>query len=110
MPVLNQAPAELDIRYVAGDTVTMQLNFMTGTGPSAVPLDMTGYTITAVTKTTATIITVTPVNLALGQIRLSLSSYQTSLLIPNETWAITWTDLANNTLTPIQGRMQGAIK
>jgi len=48
MATLKQLPAPLDLSFIAGDEFNFTLRFRAPSGTTTVPLDLTGYTITAV--------------------------------------------------------------
>jgi len=110
-----QLPADVSIKFVAGDEVAIALDF---------DRNLTGHTITApvyVTNVyaaggggtgfvtavgqTAAVFTIENTNLAAGQIKLGLSESQTNALSPaiGYRWYLRWVDPNSVTRTVLSG-------
>lgn len=115
MATFSQLPGGLDITFVQGDEVAIALDF---------DRDLTGFTIetkvyvTAVyaaglggagsvetVGTTAATFTISPTDLAAGQITIGLSEAQTALLSPSIAyrWYMRWVDTTLFTRTVLSG-------
>jgi hypothetical protein len=120
----NQTPAELSITMIPGDELNVGMNFTAPSGNTTTPLNLAGYTFDArvfvptfanpdggfgsgsyTVGTTAANLTVSPVNLAVGQLSLGLNESQTANLSPATSyrWYLRWSDSANLTLTVLSG-------
>lgn len=114
MAQFTQLPAELGITFVTGDEVNIALDFSS---------DLTGHTFqnaiyvsgniaaglgTGLISTVGAVVTsftITPTNLATGQIGLGLTETQTALLTPTNSyrWYLRWVSPGNVTRTVLSG-------
>lgn len=102
MADLRQTPGVLNITIVAGDEMELDLSFN---------LDLSGYgfegtVINAVTKA-ETALTITPVDLSTGKIKLSMDSTASRTIpIGKHRWALKWTSNAQLTRTVLAGTFE----
>lgn len=130
MPVsFEQIPAELPITAVAGDELSIGLTIATQATPP-VAVNLTGYTLEArvfvpvyanpagaigeggfTIGATAAVFTVGAVNLAQGQVAISLNEGQTASLNPatGYRWYFRATDTTGYTLTYLSGTFTARI-
>lgn len=119
-----QIPADLGITLVAGDELSVGLNFTAPSGNTTAPINLTGYTFDAkvfvpeyknatggfgsgglTIASNVVNLTVSPVNLASGQLSVGLNETQTSALNTSTgyRWYMKWQDTSNLTLTVLSG-------
>lgn len=125
-----QVPADLGITLVAGDELSVGLNFTAPSGNTTVPINLTGYTFDAkvfvpewknstggfgsggltIAQNTVNL-TVSPVNLASGQLSVGLNEVQTAALNTSTgyRWFLKWQDTSNLTLTVLSGNLTARI-
>ena len=98
MAEYTQIPGELDLKIARGDNLSIGLDFN---------LDLTGYQFVASIKKDTTTISmlVTTVDLAEGQINISLTGIQTNQLLENMTWRLRWTDPGGAIRTILKGKV-----
>lgn len=95
-----QSPGSLDLAFRRGDEYARLLDFS---------IDLTGYTFAASIRSrlTGAVVatpTITAVNLAAGQINLSLTELQTSsLAVGDYDWSLTWSAPGTVTRTALAG-------
>jgi hypothetical protein len=105
MATLTQAPGDLSIALVLGNTFSTLGTFtLAGT-----PIDLTNYTINAITETSNISFTVTPVDLVNGKINLSLTATQTAGLQDGEKWYMDFLD-GLGVSTILHGTIKGINK
>jgi hypothetical protein len=78
----SQKPGPLDIELVFGDSLSALLTFK----KAGLPWDISTYTIVGLTSESGLSFTFTPVDLASGQVNISMSASDTAKLISDETW------------------------
>jgi hypothetical protein len=102
MATLYQIPADQPITLKRGDDFNRLVTF---TDDTATPINITSYTLSAavVTLTGDIPITITPVNLTLGQVNILLTDSQTALIpATGSTWYFKWT-ITDQTRTVLEG-------
>ena len=124
MASYDQTPADLSITLIPGDELNVGMTFTQPSGNTTVPINLTGYTFDAKVFTpafsnpdgglgsgsytigaTAATLTVSPVNLAAGQVNIGLTETQTAALSPatGYRWYLRWVTPSNVTLTVLSG-------
>jgi hypothetical protein len=102
-PLAAQLPGRLDLAFRRGDEFATLLDFS---------IDLTGYTSTAAVSSRLTGVTVatfavTAVNLATGQINLSLTEIQTAALAAGDyDWTLVWSAPGVVTRTALSGLLE----
>lgn len=130
MATFLQVPADLGITLVAGDELNVGLNFTAPSGNTSVPINLTGYTFESkvfvpefknatggfgsgglTIAQNVVNLTVSPVNLASGQLNVGLNETQTAALNTSTgyRWYLKWQDTANLTLTVLSGNLTARI-
>lgn len=100
MATLAVVPGTLNLTVKAGEAVSQLVDFS---------ISLTGYTfsaeiVSAVTYATVSSLTVTPVNLATGQVNVGLSQGDAEDVAPGTyLWRMIWTPSGGNARTALEG-------
>lgn len=104
MTTLYQIPGNQPIEMKSGDDFNRLLTF-TDDSTVPVPINLTGYTLSAGVNTVSGLIpmTITADDLTLGRVYISLTDTQTALIPPTgSTWFFKWT-ITDQTRTILEG-------
>lgn len=104
VPTVLQSPAIVNLSFVPGDTLSININLKDSEGE---PINISGWTITAaITKDEITIypFTVTIIDETTGKTNISMSSEDTDKIINKSEWYYKITNVSHETFTYLLGR------